>query len=389
MKIAYVYDLLYPWSVGGVEQRVFNLARNLSRRHEVTLVGITPVPGVENDYQLNLSMQEEVLQKYNMNYVFVSMQARDSLYHRNRRHLREVLMYSTKLFKKLPECEFDIIDCQNFPYFTAFPSKFYSLVRKSRLVLTWHEFFDDYWFKYMGRGGWIGKGVELALTRFTRHHVCVSPLTARRVSRYVSKDNIVIIPNGIDRVASLTVNRLEKEHDLIFVGRLVPHKNVHVIIKLLPRLLHWNPELSFLIVGEGPERYRLRRLCKKLAVHAHVKFMNFSAKKRVLNLIKRSKVLVLPSEREGFGIAAFEANACQVPVFTLKFPWNAVAFYIRQGVLHGKVANPHDEVDMCGKIKQLLQEKVHETNFDANRYDWDVISRTMESYYARVLEKTV
>ncbi|MEM3648780.1 MAG: glycosyltransferase family 1 protein, partial [Thermoproteota archaeon] len=35
MRIAFVYDAVYPWVKGGVERRIYELGRRLSRRHEV------------------------------------------------------------------------------------------------------------------------------------------------------------------------------------------------------------------------------------------------------------------------------------------------------------------------------------------------------------------
>ena len=49
MKIALVYDLIYPYSIGGAESRYFSLAKNLVLKgHEVHLFGVKMWPEKNN-----------------------------------------------------------------------------------------------------------------------------------------------------------------------------------------------------------------------------------------------------------------------------------------------------------------------------------------------------
>ena len=43
----------------------------------------------------------------------------------------------------------------------------------------------------------------------------------------------------------------------------------------------------------------------------------------LIGYMKSSKVFVLPSTREGFGMVVIEANACGIPVVTINHPMNA------------------------------------------------------------------
>ena len=52
---------------------------------------------------------------------------------------------------------FDIIDCQQFPYFSCFSAKFLSTLKKIPLMITWHEVWGDYWYEYLGWKGFVGK----------------------------------------------------------------------------------------------------------------------------------------------------------------------------------------------------------------------------------------
>ena len=69
---------------------------------------------------------------------------------------------------------FDIIDCQQFPYFSCFSVKFVSIVKKIPLVITWHEVWGDYWYEYLGWKGFVGKTTERLVARLTSENVsCV------------------------------------------------------------------------------------------------------------------------------------------------------------------------------------------------------------------------
>ncbi len=50
----------------------------------------------------------------------------------------------------------DIIDCNQFPYLHCFPSKLISQLKSIPLVITWHEFWGDYWYQYLGSSDPLG-----------------------------------------------------------------------------------------------------------------------------------------------------------------------------------------------------------------------------------------
>ena len=119
---------------------------------------------------------------------------------------------------------------------------------------------------------------------------------------------------------------------MIFAGRLLPNKNVALLLESLPILIRDHPELGCLIVGEGPERADLEGLASRLGISASVTFLDFlPSHDDVIALMKQSKVFVLPSVREGFGLVVLEANACGLPVVTVDHPDNASRHLVEDG----------------------------------------------------------
>ncbi|MEM2276636.1 MAG: glycosyltransferase [Thermoproteota archaeon] len=83
----------------------------------------------------------------------------------------------------------------------------------------------------------------------------------------------------------------------------------------------------------------MERLVEKLGLEKNIVFKGFlEDHDEVISYMKASKVFVLPSSREGFGIAALEANACGIPVITVKHDRNATCDLIKNGV-NGFICN--------------------------------------------------
>ena len=80
-----------------------------------------------------------------------------------------------------------------------------------------------------------------------------------------------------------------------------------------------------LIIGDGPERTDLKSRVRESGLEDNVEFCGFLEDySDALALMKSSRAFASPSTREGFGMAALEANACGLPVVTVRHRMNAV-----------------------------------------------------------------
>lgn len=96
---------------------------------------------------------------------------------------------------------------------------------------------------------------------------------------------------------------------LVFVGRLVPQKNVELAIQAL---LHLPSDFTLRIVGDGPERARLEGLVQRLALSGRVRFAGHV--RDVSSHLAASDIFLLPSRYEGYPAAAVEALAAGLPI---------------------------------------------------------------------------
>lgn len=136
----------------------------------------------------------------------------------------------------------------------------------------------------------------------------------------VTKD-IEVIPNFIDLER---FKRQKKDHFKLAIcpngEKLIVHtsnfrkvKRIDDVIMIFHKLRQQVPS-KLLLVGDGPDRARIEKLCMELDMFPDVRFLGkLDAIEEVLSV---ADLFLMPSESESFGLAALEALACEVPLIT-------------------------------------------------------------------------
>jgi len=123
--------------------------------------------------------------------------------------------------------------------------------------------------------------------------------------------NVITITNGLDLPFKSSDVLQNKKWDVIFVGRLSPTKQIDHAIKAfkVSKL-----EGKMLIVGEGPQLKKLKKLVENFKLQHQVVFKGWVEMHEIPNLIKESRVLVLPSRTEGYPLVIGESLTVGTPV---------------------------------------------------------------------------
>jgi glycosyltransferase involved in cell wall biosynthesis len=100
---------------------------------------------------------------------------------------------------------------------------------------------------------------------------------------------------------------------LVTVGYLTLRKRHADVIAAVARLRPSHPDIRYVIVGEGPERERLRAQAKALGIETAVEFHGQLPPSEARKLAQQSSLFVMPSLEEAFGVAYIEAMAGGVP----------------------------------------------------------------------------
>ena len=135
------------------------------------------------------------------------------------------------------------------------------------------------------------------------------------------KKEIHVVPNFIDTKKydnpysdcerELIAN--EDEKIITHISNIRKVKRVDNVIEIFDRIQQKMPA-KLVIVGEGPEKKSLEKLCQKNGITEKVLFVGNSHE--VDKILCFSDLFILPSEHESFGLVALEAMACGVPVIS-------------------------------------------------------------------------
>jgi N-acetyl-alpha-D-glucosaminyl L-malate synthase BshA len=97
---------------------------------------------------------------------------------------------------------------------------------------------------------------------------------------------------------------------LLHISNFRPVKRVEDCIRVLAHVRE-RLDCELWMAGDGPQRSAAERLAHELGVAAATRFLG--KQDHIEKLIPQTDVLLMPSEREAFGLAALEAMACGVP----------------------------------------------------------------------------
>lgn len=374
MKIAIISDAIYPYNKGGKETRLYEVSVRLAKRgHKVHIYCMKWWKGRENS-RIENGVHLHAISNYY------------PLYSGKRRSIKQAVMFALSCFKLIKE-DFEVIEADHMPHLVIFPLKLVCLLKRKKLIVIWNEVWGKrYWKEYLGHLGIIAFMIEWLSVRLADKIISVSKHTQHRLAIDLKiKNKIWPIPAGIEFRQIQKVAPSYIKSDIIFAGRLLTHKNLDILIKSITVLLKSYPRIRCLIIGEGPEKERLQNLVINLNLTDNVFFMDFLEKHDDLfSLMKSSKIFILPSTREGFGIVVLEANACGIPVIIIKEQANAAVDLIAEGQNgYTCLLNENDIAEKTLKILKNYPDIILRQNCinSIKNYDWDkVVNKTVETY---------
>lgn len=167
--------------------------------------------------------------------------------------------------------------------------------------------------------------------------ITVSRYCADRLWELYGVKEAVVVPELIDLrfwralFRDNSCARCLEKFTVLSVCRFYPRKRLDVLLNAAALLKDTIPGLEIRIVGNGPEREKLRRLCAELGVQSSVRWLGDLPVSALAAEYNGADVFCLPSLQEGFGIVFLEAMAAGKPIVAARAA--AVPEVVRSGIL--------------------------------------------------------
>jgi glycosyltransferase involved in cell wall biosynthesis len=200
-----------------------------------------------------------------------------------------------------------------------------------------------------------------AAARASKRIVTVSAFSKRCIARDlgVPPGRIRVVRYPVDdAMAARVISRREQlplRNVALYVGRFAPHKNLRRLVDAFGRTSFRNNGGRLLLIGGTPE---------ELGATANddlIEFRRSCSQRELEELYATSRLLVMPSLEEGFGLPAWEAAACALPV--------CVSDGGALPEIYGAVTEPFPATSVPAMAEALDRAARNERGCDATRLD--------------------
>lgn len=357
MRIAVVIDTWFP-HIGGGQINAWEITRRIAKKHQVEII-------TRNSGKDNLKIPKNIK---------IKKLGPPS----NPESTFSKILFCVASFFYLYFRDYDLVHAHAFlPGITA---RLFMVTKAIPAVFTVH-------------GTSLGTNLLSPLKKFIEKFILLETFYSAQIS--TSRDflklkninnKVFYIPSGVN-VADFdkVTPKKFKNLTIIFVGRLHEQKNLANLILSIDSVINDFPDLTLLIVGEGPQKRSLLNLARDKKISKHVKFLGEKTGQELIKLYKSSHLFILPSIYEGQPLTLLEAWAAKLPVIVTKT--GDCQFLIKNGINGFLIDNPLDTSEIANAIKSALTAKNLENmgltgyNLVAKNFSWEKSGqKTLEVY---------
>jgi glycosyltransferase involved in cell wall biosynthesis len=340
MRIAIVYDCLFPNTVGGAERWYRNLAERLQSEHRVVY----------------LTRRQWGAEGPATSFATVAVSPGGELYAASgRRRIWPPVRFGIGVFWHVLRHGrgYDAIHTASFPYFSLIGAALALRLNRSgaRLIVDWHEIWSlPYWQSYLGRfSGRLAYWIQALCLRLPDRSFTFSRLAEARARELGHRAPIQRLTGeyaGDDderRRGPATSARGGGDPIAVAAGRQIPEKRMPAVPAAIAEAANEVPNLRCVIFGDGPEAEATRAAVRELGLSDRVELRGRVDHPVVLKALAEAACLVHPSRREGYGLVIVEAASVGTPAVVVEGADNAATELIEDGVNGFIVPDPSAE----------------------------------------------
>lgn len=227
------------------------------------------------------------------------------------------------------------------------------------------EIFNNWWLRQRWLNRWYALTMRWTLRRadLVRTDATQSRITLIEKLQ-LKPEKVVVIPalpsqesidqfTGADGEAVMSSLKGE-EYDriVLFVGALEKVKNIPNLLRAAKLVLVACPRTLFVIIGSGPEKSNLEKLCRELGISPNIKFMGIIPYGELPAYYAACDLVVLPSWSEGFSRILMEASLSAKPIVATDVGGAREAIVDNETGYIVEIANSEQ---MADRIQKLLE----------------------------------
>lgn len=303
--------------------------------------------------------------------------------------------FSLSLYRYIDELDTDIVHIHGYRLWNIIPILFILHRRKIPIIVQHHG------------GGYNYSKLKVRLfykilksfLSFSDMILAVNLIEIDNLKRAgIPKSKLRHIPVGIDCASFFPESQKESRKKLnlstgkiyiLYVGRIVFSKGIDYLIKSIDILKSKYPDITLLIIGDGPELQKLKTLVESLGITERIKFLGYINMPEILRAYyNAADICVLPSLGEGLSSVVLEALACKRPmVGTIK-----IAGGLLKNEEHALLVETRSPEQISKKISEFLDHpklcnEVSNKGYDlvVNNFDKNKMAEKLSKIYYEVI----
>ncbi|TWT27877.1 glycosyltransferase [Planomicrobium sp. CPCC 101110] len=135
----------------------------------------------------------------------------------------------------------------------------------------------------------------------------------------IDSARMTVIPHSMDTVETIDSASRKLEKKFVFIGRIVPQKQVHHIVHAFSKVAEKYPDYWLEIYGDGKEAEDVSQLIQELKAEEHVKMMGRTD--NIRSVFQNAIASLISSHYEGFGLVIMESLHYGCPVISYNFKY--------------------------------------------------------------------
>ena len=295
--------------------------------------------------------------------------------------------------EELLDCDYLILNTTMYQKFLLFPWERRTESRCRIIGITHHLDFMS----YTDRTREIRKDLLISLMRHCDCLISSSPYTINCLKLYGLSDRAMLIESYLDNTVHECMQKKEKL--ICFVGTVEPRKGVDLGIRAFAEFHRTHPDYRFQVAGSFMTGYSkepycrsLLRLVSELGLEESVIFSGRIEEEEKRELYERAKILLFPSQLEGYGWVMVEAMSYGLPVVC--FDNSAMPYTVND--TNGVLVPNKDVHAMAEALNRLADDTVFYEHMSAGAArtaaglpDRDVIDKEYEDFMDQLEARTI